>query len=253
MGSRRSYNNNNRISSATSNMVNRFLSKLFRRYPWIAVVLVAILFLSQKLGYSGIFVQNAPHSVVKLEDVPDYSGSPWIEINGNVPFFKEEEITDKSFEKYYDLDNLGRVTVAVASIGKDLFPTEERGDIHQVKPTGWQYIEGVTNYNRCHMIAFMLTGENANPRNLFTGTRYLNIEGMLPFENETKQYISSTGNHVMYRVTPIFKGNNLLANGVLMEGYSVEDKGKGLKFCVYCYNVQPGTVLDYATGYAKLS
>ncbi len=188
-----------------------------------------------------------------LAEVPAYSGSPYCEINGNCPFFTNEEMTAESFESYGELDSLGRCQTCIASIGKDLMPTEKRGNIGNVHPTGWHLvkyagIDGNYLYNRCHLIGYQLTGENANTRNLITGTRYLNVDGMLTFENKTADYIESTGNHVMYRVTPIFEGDNLLASGVLMEAKSVEDNGTGLSFCVYCYNVQPGVTIDYATG-----
>lgn len=188
-----------------------------------------------------------------LAEVPAYSGSPYCEINGNCPFFTNEEMTAESFESYGELDSLGRCQTCIASIGKDLMPTEKRGNIGNVHPTGWHLvkyagIDGNYLYNRCHLIGYQLTGENANTKNLITGTRYLNVEGMLPFENKTADYIESTGNHVMYRVTPVFEGDNLLASGVLMEAKSVEDNGIGLSFCIYCYNVQPGITIDYATG-----
>ncbi len=185
--------------------------------------------------------------------VGEFSGEPYVEINGNVPFFTEDEITAESFESYGETDALERCTVCVASIGKDLMPTKERGYIGYVKPSGWQnekydFVDGKYVYNRCHLIGFQLTGENATRENLITGTRYMNTEGMLPFENEVAQYIKKTGNHVMYRVTPIFEGDNLLASGVLMEAYSVEDDGEGICFNVYCYNAQPGVIIDYSTG-----
>ncbi len=185
--------------------------------------------------------------------VGEFSGEPYVEVNGNVPFFTKDEITDESFESYGEMDALERCTVCIASIGEDLMPTEERGSIGYVKPSGWQnekydFIDGKYVYNRCHLIGFQLTGENATRENLITGTRYLNAEGMLPFENDVAQYIKDTGNHVMYRVTPIFEKDNLLASGVLMEAYSVEDEGEGICFNVYCYNVQPGVIIDYSTG-----
>lgn len=178
-------------------------------------------------------------------DVPAYSGKAYTSVNGNVPYFSAAELATQSFETYSDLDSLGRCGVTYACIGKDLMPTEERGSIGMVKPTGWHtvryddLVDGKYLYNRCHLIGYQLTGENANTKNLITGTRYLNIEGMLPFENMVADYIQETNNHVLYRVTPIFEGNNLLANGVLMEGYSVEDKGAGVSYCVFAYNVQP--------------
>lgn len=198
-------------------------------------------------------------SSFSLSDVPAYSGKAYISVNGNVPYFTAAELTTTSFETYSDLDTLGRCGVTYACIGQDLMPTKERGSIGMVKPTGWHtvryddLVDGKYLYNRCHLIGYQLTGENANTKNLITGTRYLNIEGMLPFENMVADYIQETNNHVLYRVTPIFEGNNLLANGVLMEGYSVEDKGAGVSYCVFAYNVQPGIEIDYATGESKLA
>lgn len=198
-------------------------------------------------------------SSFSLSDVPAYSGKAYISVNGNVPYFTAAELTTTSFEIYSDLDTLGRCGVTYACIGQDLMPTKERGSIGMVKPTGWHtvryddLVDGKYLYNRCHLIGYQLTGENANTQNLITGTRYLNIEGMLPFENMVADYIQETNNHVLYRVTPIFEGNNLLANGVLMEGYSVEDKGAGVSYCVFAYNVQPGIEIDYATGESKLA
>ena len=198
-------------------------------------------------------------SSFSLSDVPAYSGKAYISVNGNVPYFTAAELTTTSFETYSDLDTLGRCGVTYACIGQDLMPTKERGSIGMVKPTGWHtvryddLVDGKYLYNRCHLIGYQLTGENANTKNLITGTRYLNIEGMLPFENMVADYIQETNNHALYRVTPIFEGNNLLANGVLMEGYSVEDKGAGVSYCVFAYNVQPGIEIDYATGESKLA
>ena len=192
-------------------------------------------------------------SAASVEEIPDYSGDAYIAVNGNIPFFVEEEYTTESFEYYSELDSLGRCGVTYACIGIDLMPTEDRGEIGSVKPTGWHsvkydIVDGKYLYNRCHLIGFQLSGENANKRNLITGTRYLNIEGMLPFENLVADYVKETENHVLYRVTPIFEGDNLLAHGVLMEGWSVEDQGEGICFCVYAYNAQPGIVIDYETG-----
>ena len=191
---------------------------------------------------------------VNLDSIPKFDGStPYVIINDNIPFFTKEDITDKSYESYGELDGLGRCTVAIACIGIDIMPTEDRGSIGSVKPSGWQtvkydFVDGKYLYNRCHLIGYQLTGENANKQNLITGTRYLNIEGMLPFENMIGDYIEETENHVMYRVTPIFDGDNLVASGVLMEAYSVEDNGEGISFNVYAYNCQPGVIIDYATG-----
>lgn len=189
-----------------------------------------------------------------LSNIPDYDGKAYVELNGNVPEFSESEKTySESFEEYGKLDSLGRCTYAVSCIGKDLMPTEKRGSIGSVKPSGWHiskydFVDGKYLYNRCHLIGYQLTAENANERNLITGTRYLNVEGMLPFENDVADYIEITNNHVYYKVTPIFQGNNLVANGVQMQAYSVEDNGQGISFNVYCYNVQPGVAIDYATG-----
>ncbi len=191
--------------------------------------------------------------VLSLEEVPAYSGSPYVEINGNQPDFSQDQETTESFESYSELDSLGRCGTAFACIGEDLMPTEERGSISEVHPTGWvqaEYdcVDGGSLYNRCHLIGFQLTGENANEKNLITGTRYLNVEGMLPFENLVADYIKETGNHVLYRVTPVFQGDNLVASGVTMEALSVEDAGEGVCFSVYVYNVQPGVEIEYATG-----
>ena len=207
-----------------------------------------------------IFIFNAAKSKptnsvenLDLASVPEFSNYPYVEINNNVPYFEESEITDKSFEEYSELDSLGRCGVTVSSIGRDLMPTEERGSIGQIKPSGWQTVkydnvDGKYLYNRCHLIGFQLTGENANRQNLITGTRYMNTEGMLPFEDMVADYIKETDNHVMYRVTPIFQGDELVARGVLMEAKSVEDNGAGIEFCVYVYNNQPGIEIDYLTG-----
>ncbi|MBQ8802960.1 MAG: DNA/RNA non-specific endonuclease [Tyzzerella sp.] len=195
---------------------------------------------------------------ISLSRIPEYSGEPYVVINDNEPDFTEADMTEESYESYSGLDWEKRCGAAMASIGKDLMPTEERGSIGQVKPSGWQTVkydnvEGKYLYNRCHLIGFQLTGENANERNLITGTRYMNTEGMLPFENMVADYIKETGNHVLYRVTPIFEGDNLVASGVQMEAKSVEDDGDGICFNVYAYNVQPGIEIDYATGDSKLA
>ena len=200
----------------------------------------------------------APAVTFNPASIGIYVGDPYKKIHGNKPYFTAEEITDQSFEQYAELDALGRCGVAVASIGQDLMPTEERGSIGSVKPTGWHTVkydsvDGKYLYNRCHLIGYQLTGENANKCNLITGTRYLNVEGMLPFENQVADYVKETGNHVMYRVTPVFEGDDLLAKGVLMEAWSVEDEGDGICFCVFCYNVQPGITIDYATGDSQIT
>ncbi len=187
------------------------------------------------------------------DELPVFSDSPFTVLNNNIPLFVDDEITTDSFEEYSELDSLGRCGVAFASIGVDLMPTEDRGAIGQVKPSGWHtvkydIVDGKYLYNRCHLIGFQLSGENANEQNLITGTRYFNVEGMLPFENMVADYVKETENHVMFRVTPIYEGNNLVASGVTMEAYSVEDEGEGICFNVFVYNVQPGIVIDYATG-----
>jgi len=184
---------------------------------------------------------------------------PWVTVNGNEPFFSQEErAITAAFELFSDLDALGRCGVTFANVCPDLMPTEPRGEIGQVKPTGWHTVkydcvDGKYLYNRAHLLGFQLTGENANRQNLITGTRFFNVEGMLPFENMVADYVKETGNHVLYRVTPLFEGDNLLANGVLMEAYSVEDEGAGICFCVFVYNCQPGVTIDYATGVSHLT
>ena len=193
-----------------------------------------------------------------LDAIPPYGGEAYVPLNDNIPDFDPDDLPARSFEEYAELDSLGRCGVAFANVGLDLMPTEKRGAIGQVKPSGWktaQYdiVDGKYLYNRCHLIGYQLTAENANKKNLITGTRYLNVQGMLPFENLTADYIKETGNHVLYRVTPIFEGDNLVASGVQMEAMSVEDKGGGVLFNVYCYNVQPGIVIDYATGDSALA
>lgn len=189
-----------------------------------------------------------------LSEIPSFSDKAYIAVNNNIPYFTKEEMSSaESFEEYSNLDKYGRCGVAIACVGQDLMPTEERGSIGSVKPSGWHTVkyagvDGKYLYNRCHLIGYQLTAENANEKNLITGTRYLNIEGMLPFENMTADYIKETNNHVLYRVTPIFDEDDLLCRGVLMEGYSIEDKGEGICFCIYAYNAQPGISIDYKTG-----
>lgn len=192
-----------------------------------------------------------------LEDLPAFSGEPYVVLSDNQPGFTQEELDQaaQGFEEYSPLDSLGRCGAAYASVGLDTMPTQDRESISSVKPSGWQtakydteLVDGGYLYNRCHLIGFQLTGENANEENLITGTRYLNVEGMLPFENLVADYIKETGNHVLYRVTPLFEGDNLVASGVEMEALSVEDEGDGVSFHVYVYNVQPGVEIDYATG-----
>lgn len=194
-----------------------------------------------------------PAETYSMENIPPYDGTPYVVLNDNQPSFTAEDMTDVSYEFYSDLDELGRCGVTEACIGRDLMPTEKRGDISSVKPTGWvqnqyDFVDGKSLWNRCHLIGFQLAGENANECNLITGTRYLNVEGMLPFENLVADYVKETDNHVLYRVTPAFQGTELVARGVQMEAYSVEDSGDGVCFNVFCYNVQPGVEIDYAIG-----
>lgn len=219
---------------------------LDKKFIWIILAISIVL---------GLFCRFHIVSVAS-EAIPVYSGTETVEINGNEPLFTAEEITTTSFETYGKLDSQGRCTAAIACVGQDIMPTEERGAIGNVKPTGWKQNKypGVVNsnppylYNRCHLIGYQLTGENANTQNLITGTRYMNVEGMLPYENLVADYVNTTGNHVMYRVTPVFSGKNLLCSGVRMEAYSVEDDGKGVSFHVFCHNVQPGVIINYSDG-----
>ena len=204
------------------------------------------------------YVGNGQAETLTVSDIPAYSGSPYVIINNNLPNFSADELTDTSYESYSELDLFGRCGVAIASCGVEIMPgkNEERGDISSIKPTGWvqaKYngISGGYLWNRCHLIGWQLSAENANPKNLITGTRYMNTEGMLPYENMIADYILETGNHVAYRVTPIYNGSNLVCSGVQLEGYSVEDKGDGVIFNVYCYNVQPGISINYATGESR--
>jgi len=197
---------------------------------------------------------------LSIKEIPEYSGTAYTIVNDNIPYFTSSDIESAktSFAVYSDFDALGRCGACTASVGKDLLPTKERGEIGDVRPTGWHtvkyhdMIEGNYLYNRCHLIAYQLAGENDKEQNLITGTRYLNVEGMLPFENEVGDYVRSSGNHVLYRVTPIFEADNLLAKGVLMEAVSIEDGGNGVMFNVFCYNVQPGILIDYASGDSAL-
>lgn len=208
-------------------------------------------------GYLGVEFHQQTYSAISIEDVPEYSGQPYVIINDNEPYFDKDNLTTQSFEEYSSLDSLGRCGVAYANIGEETMPTEKRGNIGMIKPSGWQikkydFIDGKYLYNRCHLIGYQLSGENANEKNLITGTRYMNTEGMLPFENQVADYVQETGNHVLYRVTPVFEGNHLVADGVLMEAMSVEDRGLDIEFNVFVYNVQPGVKIDYATGNSQL-
>lgn len=223
---------------------------------WLAGLAVLALCVSLLCGCDEAVGRRVSYD---LSDIPAYSGEPYVAVNNNEPLFTDDEKkNDRSFEEYAPLDDLGRCGTAYSCVGRELMPTEARGNIGQVKPAGWHSVkydcvDGKNLYNRCHLIGYQLTAENANDRNLITGTRYLNVEGMLPFENMVADYIQETDNHVLYRVTPIFSGDNLVADGVLMEAYSVEDGGEGVTFCVYAYNVQPGVTIDYATGDSALA
>ena len=227
-------------------------------YPVAAfLLLLALLFGGCSYNQSGLDTQAIQENTQKsyeLTDIPAYAGNSFVILDDNKPAFskKDRERTD-AFETYSDLDELGRCGVAYANICKELMPTEERGAIGMVKPTGWHTVkydnvEGKYLYNRCHLIGYQLAGENANEKNLITGTRYLNVTGMLKFEDQVADYVNETNHHVLYRVTPVFEGDNLVASGVEMEAYSVEDKGEGVSFHVFLYNVQPGITIDYATG-----
>lgn len=220
----------------------------------VLLVLALAGFLGERLGERS--VESKP---VTLDVLPAYTGQAYVEVNDNLPFFTQEDWTTDRFETYSELDALGRCGVAYANVCREIMPTEPRGSIGSVRPSGWHtvrydgVVEGNYLYNRCHLIGYQLAGENANEQNLITGTRYLNTVGMLPFENAVNDYVDETDNHVLYRVTPLFEGDDLVAAGVLMEAWSVEDEGAGVCFCVYCFNVQPGVVIDYETGESALS
>lgn len=249
------------ISKRKKNKIKRSIKKYWKRHSrTIIVTVMLLLFCITPADVKLKLIQMLPdlqlytEQSVQLEEVIDaYNGEPYIILNDNTPLFQETEYTTIAFETYANQDWLGRCGMAMACIGTELMPTEERGSIGQVKPSGWHtvrydIVEGKYLYNRCHLIGYQLTGENANENNLITGTRYMNVEGMLPFEDMVAAYVKYTGNHVLYRVTPIYEGQNLLASGVTIEGYSVEDQGAGICFYVYVYNAQPGIGIDYATG-----
>lgn len=229
-------------------------SKLF-----VFILLLGVLFYFKEDIYNYTYsIINTSNESYDIKNLPEYDGNSYVIVNDNIPYFKEEEYTTTSFEKYSELDSLGRCGVASANISKDLMPTEKRGSIGMIKPSGWHtikydHIDGKYLYNRCHLIGYQLTGENANEKNLITCTRSMNTKGMLQFENMVTKYIKDTGNHVLYRVTPVFEGNNLVATGVEMEAYSVEDNGKGIKFNVFVYNIEDGIIIDYKTGDSKLA
>lgn len=227
--------------------------------------LVALAIIIELVGYfsGNINYTNSNSNVISatIEDIPEYSGSAYVEINNNIPSFEESDYTTNPFETYSDLDSLGRCGIAYANICKEIMPSknEQRESISKIKPSGWQtavyddVVEGKYLYNRCHLIGYQLAGENANEKNLITGTRYMNVDGMLPFENKVADYMEKhQNNHVLYRVTPIFENENLVASGVQIEAYSIEDNGSGVCFNVYIYNIQPGIIIDYSTGKSKL-
>ena len=225
----------------------------------VLILLLGVLFYCKDDIYNYTYsLINSGSSSSNMEDIADYNGNSYVIVNDNNPYFKEEEYTTDIFEKYSELDSLGRCGVAYANISKELMPTEKRGSIGSIKPSGWHtvkydHIDGKYLYNRCHLIGYQLTGENTNEKNLITCTRSMNTKGMLQFENMVTKYIKDTGNHVLYRVTPVFEGNNLVATGVEMEAYSVEDNGKGIKFNVFVYNIEDGIIIDYKTGDSKLA
>ncbi len=231
------------------------------------LILIILVIIIGTVGYflegqsSNNNIQSVNTVSFDISSIPEYTKIPYITINNNIPSFEESDYTQKAFEKYSPLDRLGRCSVAYANICKEIMPKKDqkREAIGMIKPSGWQtvkyegIVEGNYLYNRCHLIGYQLAGENANEKNLITGTRYMNVEGMLPFENKVAEYIEKNPeNHVLYRVTPIFQGNNLMASGVQIESYSIEDDGKGICFNVYIYNVQPGIKIDYATGKSEL-
>ena len=217
----------------------------------IIIFIIASLILNKQENNNAENQSNETTTNYNLSNIPEYTDKIYTEINNNIPYFEEKEHTTKAFENYSQLDNLKRCGVAYANICKEIMPAEKRGDISNVKPTGWKQAkyDGKFLYNRCHLIGYQLAGENANELNLITGTNYFNVEGMLPFENKVAEYIEkNNNNHVLYRVTPDFKGDNKVASGVEMEAYSVEDNGRGISFNVYVYNVQPGITINYQTG-----
>ncbi|MCI9063756.1 MAG: hypothetical protein HFJ17_04055 [Clostridia bacterium] len=250
------------------------MSKKLKKNTIRYVITLIITLIIVIAGYLGIDLekyikQEKADNVIQdtvsfdLNTIPEYKDTPYVILNNNKPNFTENDYTIESFEKYSELDKLGRCGPAFANISRDIMPkeNEERGAIGLVKPSGWQTkkyngkIDGNYLYNRCHLIGWQLAGENANERNLITGTRYMNVEGMLPFENQVDDYLEkkqNKNNHVLYRVTPIFKDSNLVVSGVQMEAFSVEDNGKGICFNVYVYNVQPGIIIDYKTGESKI-
>nr|WP_226395049.1 DNA/RNA non-specific endonuclease [Claveliimonas monacensis] len=243
-------NKNDRYDNLTGKCMRRTAGAFFLA---LAVLLLSSCQGTESLTAPSVGTVSVTEEELALGDIPEYSGDPYVEVEDSEPDFTEEELTEEPYESYSELDGLGRCQEAQACVGKETMPEGERESISEVKPTGWQSVEyeevdGRYLYNRCHLIGYQLTAENANEKNLITGTRYMNTEGMLPFEDEVADYVKETGNHVMYRVTPVFEGENLVASGVWMEAESVEDNGQGVSFNVYVYNVQPGIEIDYAQG-----
>lgn len=233
-------------------MKKRTIRKTITIIITLVVVLTGRYFIENTYFDKGISVKSI--SIEGLDSIPEYSSHPYVYIGSGNSDLLETKEWSKGYESY-TIDDLGRCSVAEAMVGEDTMPTDDREDISSVEPTGWnnkrydsELVDGGWIYNRCHLIGYQLTGENANEKNLITGTRYLNIEGMLPFENDVAEYVKDTGNHVMYQVTPIYEGNNLVASGVVMEAESVEDNGEGIDFNVYCYNIQPGIEINYSNG-----
>ncbi len=225
------------------------MKKFFKRNGKMSIPTLILALVTAVIIY---FVQQPAYSD-SVMNVPEFSGEAYVVINQNRPEFAQTDHTTEAYEYYSPLDILGRCGYTMACLGQELMPTGDRGAIGMIKPSGWHtvkydFVDGKYLYNRCHLIGFQLAGENANEQNLITGTRYMNTEGMLPFENMVADYITQTGNHVLYRVTPVFDGDNLLARGVQIEALSMEDNGSGICFNVYCYNAQPGVTIDYATG-----
>lgn len=229
-----------------------------KRYNILLTILVFLLIFNITGCMNEIPIQISDAKIMEVEAIPLYKDRPYVAINNNQPTFSEQDLTDTSFEYYSELDELGRCGIAIANVGKDIMPDKARGSIGQVKPTGWHSVkydgvDGKYLYNRCHLIGYQLSGENANERNLVTGTRYMNVEGMLPFENMVADYVKESGNHVLYRVIPVYYKKELLVRGVQIEALSVEDKGEAISFNVFVYNVQPNIIINYQNGESKLT
>lgn len=243
-----------------NNMENKMCKRVaVKRYSILILTAILVFFITScEISEYIPTINTDTKQSFDIDSVPEFAGKAYVEIDNNKPHFSEEEINIKDgYESYSKLDKYGRCGVAFAKVGKATMPTEKRGSIGMIKPTGWHtirydnLIKDKYLYNRCHLIGYQLTGENANEKNLITGTRYLNVTGMLPFENEVAEYIENTNNNVLYRATPIFVGDELVARGVHLEAFSIEDNGKGISFNVYCYNNQPNIAIDYKTGESK--